>query len=379
MDVNVTWHALRVDDTDSALRLALSRYGRSHRAAIAPTTTRALAAALLSREPHAAATAWTRLSPMVRSLLGRFFGGRPGCGAPGSVSGGLLRFFARIDELRDPKALRNFLIGICLGVAQNELRRTKTHRWMFLTSSGELPEVPIEPGRLGVASGGGASVSTDPGCRRGRSRAVHHALRRRAGGRRDCGGYGAIAVHRPSGASPRHPPRRRAHAARPRARRLRRRSRRRATTPPRLWASDRHVDYVFGAGRAQRGDGAGVVAAGSAVDRRARDQHVRARRHDLGRRCRARCRRRPRCRRRSPRRSISARSARILGTTAAMNACPPKPGFTVITSTRSTSRARSEIAVERRGRVERDRRLLAQRADLLRPCGAGAGTPRRGR
>lgn len=30
MDVNVTWHALRVDDTDSALRLALSRYGRSH-------------------------------------------------------------------------------------------------------------------------------------------------------------------------------------------------------------------------------------------------------------------------------------------------------------------------------------------------------------
>ena len=30
MNVNVTWHALRVDDTNLALQLALSRYGRSH-------------------------------------------------------------------------------------------------------------------------------------------------------------------------------------------------------------------------------------------------------------------------------------------------------------------------------------------------------------
>ena len=103
-----------------------------------------LALALLSREPHAAVAAWTRLSPMVRSLLGRFFG-RPGVEHQDLCQEVFLRFFARIDELRDPKALRNFLIGICLGVAKNELRRARTHRWMLLTSTGELPEIPISP------------------------------------------------------------------------------------------------------------------------------------------------------------------------------------------------------------------------------------------
>ena len=63
-----------------------------------------------------------------------------------------LGFFARIGELRDPKALRNFLIGICLGVAHNELRRSKTHRWMLLTSTGELPGDSDRPGRLGSAA-----------------------------------------------------------------------------------------------------------------------------------------------------------------------------------------------------------------------------------
>jgi RNA polymerase sigma-70 factor (ECF subfamily) len=53
-----------------------------------------------------------------------------------------MRFFSRIDELRDKSALRSFLIGICLGVAQNELRRAKVRRWIFLTHSGELPDAP---------------------------------------------------------------------------------------------------------------------------------------------------------------------------------------------------------------------------------------------
>jgi RNA polymerase sigma-70 factor (ECF subfamily) len=51
-----------------------------------------------------------------------------------------LRFFKRIDELRDPAALRGFLISIALGVARNEARRARVRRWIGLTSSGELPE-----------------------------------------------------------------------------------------------------------------------------------------------------------------------------------------------------------------------------------------------
>jgi RNA polymerase sigma-70 factor (ECF subfamily) len=100
-----------------------------------------LAAALIARERQAAAQAWTRLSPLVLRLLRRYFG--PGPDRQDLCQEVFLRFFTRIDELRDRNALRSFLIGICLGVAQNELRRSKVRRWIFLTQSGELPDAPI--------------------------------------------------------------------------------------------------------------------------------------------------------------------------------------------------------------------------------------------
>ena len=50
-----------------------------------------------------------------------------------------MRFFARINELRDPSALRHFLIGISVGVAQNERRRERVRRAVVLTATGELP------------------------------------------------------------------------------------------------------------------------------------------------------------------------------------------------------------------------------------------------
>lgn len=50
-----------------------------------------------------------------------------------------LRFFARLDELRDPHALRPFLFGICLGVTRNERRRQRVRRVMRAASD-DLPE-----------------------------------------------------------------------------------------------------------------------------------------------------------------------------------------------------------------------------------------------
>jgi len=99
-----------------------------------------LAAALIAREREAPAQAWTRLSPLVLRLLRRYFG--PGPDRQDLCQEVFLRFFTRIDELRDRNALRSFLIGICLGVAQNELRRAKVRRWIFLTQSGDLPDAP---------------------------------------------------------------------------------------------------------------------------------------------------------------------------------------------------------------------------------------------
>lgn len=101
----------------------------------------ALASALLARHPQAAEVAWTRFSPVAIRVLRRYFG--PGPERQDLSQEIFLRFFARIEELRNPGALRSFFIGICLGVAQNELRRVKVRRWISLTPTGELPDVPL--------------------------------------------------------------------------------------------------------------------------------------------------------------------------------------------------------------------------------------------
>lgn len=101
----------------------------------------ALASALLARHPQAAEVAWARFSPVAVRILRRYFG--PGPERQDLTQEIFLRFFSRIEELRNPGALRSFFIGICLGVAQNELRRVKVRRWISLTPTGELPDVPL--------------------------------------------------------------------------------------------------------------------------------------------------------------------------------------------------------------------------------------------
>ena len=111
------------------------------RGAPTPDDDAALAGALIARDRDAPNRAWSRLSPLVLRLLRRYFG--PGPDRQDLCQEVFLRFFSRIDELRDRNALRSFLIGICLGVAQNELRRARVRRWIFLTQSGDLPDAPI--------------------------------------------------------------------------------------------------------------------------------------------------------------------------------------------------------------------------------------------
>jgi RNA polymerase sigma-70 factor (ECF subfamily) len=113
-----------------------------------------LAAALRSGDPRAAALAWRSLSPLVLSLLGRTVGRGPE--RQDLCQEVFLRFFARIAELRNPGALRTFLIGICSGVAQNEIRRVaRARRRVILTETGDPPELSVGPGspeaRMAVA------------------------------------------------------------------------------------------------------------------------------------------------------------------------------------------------------------------------------------
>jgi len=102
----------------------------------------ALSAALRAREPRAASEVARAYGPLVRRVVSRFLG--PAVNrqdlAQDLCQEVFLRFFKRIDELRDPAALRGFLISIALGVARNEARRARVRRWIGLTSSGDLPE-----------------------------------------------------------------------------------------------------------------------------------------------------------------------------------------------------------------------------------------------
>ncbi|HET6148587.1 MAG TPA: sigma-70 family RNA polymerase sigma factor [Polyangia bacterium] len=104
----------------------------------------ALASALQRREARASIEVWNAYSPMVLGYLRRYLG--PGCDGQDLCQEVFLRLFKRIDELRDPAALRGFLMSIALGVARNNRRRAWVRRLVGLTPSGELPEVPSTGG-----------------------------------------------------------------------------------------------------------------------------------------------------------------------------------------------------------------------------------------
>jgi RNA polymerase sigma-70 factor (ECF subfamily) len=59
-----------------------------------------------------------------------------------------LRLFRDFDSLREPSALRSFLIGITLHVATSELRKRRARRWLMLSDEGVLPE-PDEAADVG--------------------------------------------------------------------------------------------------------------------------------------------------------------------------------------------------------------------------------------
>ena len=98
----------------------------------------AVARALAEGQAAAAAIAWDRYSGLVRGVLRRSIG--PDADVEDVVQDVFLRFFSQIGNLRDPGALRPFLIGIALHVAGSELRRRRVRRWLRLTVDGTLPD-----------------------------------------------------------------------------------------------------------------------------------------------------------------------------------------------------------------------------------------------
>ena len=94
------------------------------------------------RGDRAAQTAiWKRYLPLVRARMSRSLGGQD---VDDHVQEVFLSLFQVLPDLRDPSALRSFIIGITLHVVGTELRRRRGRYWLQLTPSGDLPE-PIAP------------------------------------------------------------------------------------------------------------------------------------------------------------------------------------------------------------------------------------------
>jgi RNA polymerase sigma-70 factor (ECF subfamily) len=92
----------------------------------------ALACALMARNPAAPRAAWNRFSPLVGSIVRRSVG--PWHDTEDIVQDVFLRLFQRIHSLRNPIALKAFLVAITLRTIRYARRRQPAGSWPVAVS-----------------------------------------------------------------------------------------------------------------------------------------------------------------------------------------------------------------------------------------------------
>lgn len=101
----------------------------------------ALVQALVQGDPEAIAVVWKRYVPLVFSIVRRVFGPDPEAEDVTQEVLGCL--FRRVKTLRDPHALSAFVTSVAVRVVKWELRRRRARRFLTLSSTGQLPELPV--------------------------------------------------------------------------------------------------------------------------------------------------------------------------------------------------------------------------------------------
>jgi RNA polymerase sigma-70 factor (ECF subfamily) len=105
-----------------------------------------LVQALLEKQSHAARVLWQRFSPMVRRIVRRTLG--PVSDAEDLVQDVFMQLFAKVHTLRDPRALKAFIISVTTLTLRRELRRRKLRGWLGLRPdplAGDLRVVHPDP------------------------------------------------------------------------------------------------------------------------------------------------------------------------------------------------------------------------------------------
>jgi RNA polymerase sigma-70 factor (ECF subfamily) len=105
------------------------------KAASAPLDDAAVARLLLDRDPRAPRLAWQQFAPMVHRMLKRAFG--PEHEIDDLVQDVFLTLFKRVHTLREPQAIKAFVIAVTAHTIRYELRRRRALRWLHF---GDLPE-----------------------------------------------------------------------------------------------------------------------------------------------------------------------------------------------------------------------------------------------
>lgn len=90
-----------------------------------------LARALIARDPQAPRALWRRFAPMVFRMLRRALG--PGHDVEDLAQEVFLCVFEKVPTLREPKALKAFVISITVLTTRSELRRLWVRRWIRLS------------------------------------------------------------------------------------------------------------------------------------------------------------------------------------------------------------------------------------------------------
>src|SRR4051794_23189325 len=99
--------------------------------ALADVDDATLARALIARDPQAPRVLWQRFAPMVFRMLRRSLG--PGHDVEDLAQEVFLCVFEKVRGLREPAALKAFVISITVLTTRTELRRLWVRRWVRLS------------------------------------------------------------------------------------------------------------------------------------------------------------------------------------------------------------------------------------------------------
>jgi RNA polymerase sigma-70 factor (ECF subfamily) len=91
----------------------------------------------------AVSLAWERYARLVRGTLIGALG--PDSAVDDLMQEVFLAFFRSAAKIKDPGALRSYLVGIAMRLAALEIRKRKVLRLVGLSPTGELPDVEVAP------------------------------------------------------------------------------------------------------------------------------------------------------------------------------------------------------------------------------------------